>query len=115
MAPATLIDPAIEWSPVDASTVQATFTNAGHTVRAFLAFAEDGRLVNFWSDDRRRASANGKELLAARWSTPLAEYQSFDGRWLPSIGTGRWSAPSGDFAYLELVIDQVTTNVAPER
>ncbi|HET9371481.1 MAG TPA: DUF6544 family protein [Vicinamibacterales bacterium] len=115
MAPETLIDPALEWSPIDASTVQATFTNAGHTIRAFLAFAEDGRLVNFWSDDRRRASADGSELLAARWSTPIAEYRSFEGRWLPATGTGRWSAPSTDFAYLEVVIDQVTTNVASVR
>jgi hypothetical protein len=115
MAPATLIDPAITWSPIDAATVQATFTNAGHTIHAFLAFDADGRLLNFWSDDRRRASEDGKTLEAARWSTPIAEYRRFEGGWLPAIGSARWSGSFGDFAYLEFVVDQVTPDVAPRR
>ena len=42
MAPATLIDPAISWDTIDARTVRATFTNAGHTIRAELSFSESG-------------------------------------------------------------------------
>lgn len=38
MAPVTLIDPAIMWEPVDARTARASFTNAGHTIRAELSF-----------------------------------------------------------------------------
>ena len=34
MAPATLISPAIAWEPVDARTARASFTNAGHAIRA---------------------------------------------------------------------------------
>ena len=34
MAPATLIDPAIVWEPVDARTARASFTNAGYRIRA---------------------------------------------------------------------------------
>ena len=33
MAPATLIDPAIVWEPVDDRTARASFTNAGRTIR----------------------------------------------------------------------------------
>jgi hypothetical protein len=51
MAPATLIGPAIRWKPVDALTARASFTNAGHTIRAELSFNEGGELTNFWSDD----------------------------------------------------------------
>ena len=47
MAPATLIDPSIVWEPVDASTARATFTNAGHAIRAELSFNEAGELTNF--------------------------------------------------------------------
>jgi hypothetical protein len=32
MAPATLIDPAIEWDAIDARSAKARFTNAGHTI-----------------------------------------------------------------------------------
>lgn len=70
MAPATLIDPAITWGEVDASTVRATFTNGGYTIGAEVVFNEAGELVNFWSDDRRRSSANGSTLEPVRWSTP---------------------------------------------
>jgi hypothetical protein len=33
MAPATLIDSSIIWKVIDNETVQATFTNVGHTIR----------------------------------------------------------------------------------
>ena len=52
MAPATLIDPAIDWEAVDAHTARARFTNAGHTIHAELSFNEAGELTNFVSDDR---------------------------------------------------------------
>lgn len=46
MAPATLIDPAIIWSPLDGERVRATFTNAGHTIRADLVVGDTGEQVN---------------------------------------------------------------------
>ena len=54
MAPATLVDHAIVWEPVDERTARATFTNAGQTMHAELSFNEAGELSNFWSDDRYR-------------------------------------------------------------
>ena len=111
MAPATLIDPAITWDGVDGQTVRATFTNAGHTIRAELVFNEAGELTNFWSDDRLRASADGKVLEAVRWSTPVGSYRAFGPVSLASRGEGRWHEESGEYAYLELELDEVEYNV----
>jgi hypothetical protein len=112
-APATLIDPAIGWEPVDAHTARATFTNAGHTIRADLVFNDAGELVDFWSDDRRRASTDGRTLDAIRWSTPVTGHRSFGAVRLASRGEGRWHEPAGEYAYIELEIHDVAYNVRP--
>jgi hypothetical protein len=111
MAPATLIDPAIVWEPVDAHTARARFTNAGQTIRAELSFNEAGELTNFWSDDRYQTSPDGKTVKKVRWSTPLARYRSFGPMHLASGGEGRWHEPGREYAYIELTLDEVQYNV----
>ena len=111
MAPATLIDRAIAWAPVDDRTARASFTNAGHTIRAELSFNDAGELTNFWSDDRYQTSPDGKSVKKVRWSTPLTDYRSFGRVRLASRGEARWHEPSGDYAYIELTLDDVQCNV----
>jgi hypothetical protein len=111
MAPATLIDPAITWDETDGRTVRASFTNAGHTIRAELVFNEAGELTNFWSDDRRRASADGRTLDPVRWSTPVGSYRAFGSIRLASRGEARWHEEGGEYAYIELELDEVAYNV----
>jgi hypothetical protein len=114
MAPATLIDPAVVWESVDARTARASFTNAGHTIRAELSFNEAGELTNFWSDDRYQTSPDGKSVKKVRWSTPLAGYRLFGRVRLASGGEARWHEASGDYAYIELTLDDVQYNVGSQ-
>jgi hypothetical protein len=111
MAPATLINPAIVWEPVDARTVRASFANAGHTIRADLSFNEAGELTNFSSDDRYQTSPDGKTVKQARWSTPLGRYRAFGPVRLASGGEARWHEPDQEYAYIELTLDEVQYNV----
>ena len=111
MAPATLISPAITWEGAGESTASASFTNAGHTIRAELFFNQAGELTNFWSDDRYQTSSDGKGARKVRWSTPLGRYRSFGRVRLASGGEGRWHEPDGEYAYIELTIDDVQYNV----
>ena len=108
MAPATLIDSRIAWEPVDDRTVRATFTNAGHSVRAELEFNDAGALTNFWSDDRRKSSADGRSMTPARWSTPVGGYRAFGPFRLASHGEARWREAGTDYAYIELDLDEIT-------
>jgi hypothetical protein len=111
MAPATLIDPAIVWEPIDARRARAVFTNAGQAIRAELSFNETGELADFVSDDRYQTSPDGRTARKVRWSTPLAACRPFGSVRLASGGEGRWHEASGEFAYIELTIDQVEYNV----
>jgi hypothetical protein len=52
MAPATLIDPRIEWVSMDSLSAEASFTNGVNKISAMLYFNEQGQLINFTSDDR---------------------------------------------------------------
>jgi Family of unknown function (DUF6544) len=109
-APATLIDPGIGWEPVDARTARATFRNAGYTIHAELTFNAAGELVNFRSDDRGQVSRDGT-VVTLPWSTPMGAYRDFHGTWLGSEGTGRWQTGDADYAYIELIVDDVQYNV----
>jgi hypothetical protein len=111
LAPATLIDPAIEWEAVDGRTARAAYTNAGHTIRAELLFNEAGELIDFRSDDRYQVSSDDGTLKAVRWSTPLFEYRAFGPFRLASRGEGRWHEPGGGYAYIEIEVQDVQYNV----
>lgn len=111
LAPATLVDPRIVWESVDDRTARAAFTNAGYTVRADLTFNDAGELVNFVSDDRRQASPDGKTMRPLRWSTPVAGYRPFGRVWLNGRGEARWHEPAGDYAYIQIELDDVRYNV----
>jgi hypothetical protein len=111
MAPATLLDPAITWEPVDDQRARAAFTHAGHTIRAELVFNVAGELVNFWSDDRRQSSDDGRTLTSVRWSTPVDAYRDFGGARVMSRGQARWHEAAGDYAYIELEMEDIRYNV----
>jgi hypothetical protein len=101
LAPATLIDPAIQWDSIDARTVRARYTTGGQTISAILSFGEDGLLTNFVSDDRSRSSSDGRTFTPLRFSTPIREFRSFGGMRLAARAEARWLLPEGEFTYGE--------------
>jgi hypothetical protein len=115
-APAALIDAPIEWEPIDDHRVAASFTNGSETVRAELVFGADGQLIDFVSDDRFRSIDNGSRMIAQRWSTPIAAHRMFGTRWAIARADGRWHAPQpeGEFAYLEIEVDDIVYNATAE-
>ena len=112
MAPATLIDQAIEWTAVDSRTVRARFTSGARTIQADLIFNDAGELTDFVSDDRYQMLAGGTTK-RVRWSTPLGDYRRYGAVRLASAGEGRWHEAAGEYAYIELTIDDVQYNVRP--
>ena len=111
LAPGTLLDTEISWDEVDARTVRARFVHGGHTISATLLFGDDGLLTNFISDDRSRASPDGKGFTRLRFSTPVGDYRSFGPARLAGHGEARWTLPEGEFTYGEFELQDATFNV----
>jgi len=114
LAPAAIIGAPITWDSVDGHHARGAFTNGAHTVTAELVFNEDDDLVDFISDDRLRSSPDGKSFVPQQWSTPVREYRSMGSRRVATFGEARWHAPDpeGEFAYLEVNIDEISYNTA---
>jgi hypothetical protein len=81
------------------------------SVRAELTFNAAGELIDFVSDDRYQASANGRKQTRRRWSTPARAYRAFGPMRLLAAGEGRWHMSDGAFTYIELTVDDVEYNV----
>lgn len=111
LAPSMLIDAAIQWHEVDAHTVRARYTREAETISADLTCNDAGELVDFASDDRPSASADGKSFTPQRWSTPLTNYRSFGARRVSSVDEVRYDAPTGSYAYGEFALLSIDYNV----
>lgn len=109
LAPAALVDPGIEWAPVDDRSVRARYTLGENTIAAVLEFNDTGELVDFVSDDRSATSEGGR-LTPLRFSTPVREYATFGDRRVMTRGEGRWHPPEGAFAYVELELVDFEVN-----
>ncbi|QCX26967.1 DUF6544 family protein [Nocardioides jishulii] len=111
LAPGAIVDAPVRWTSLDARRVRGDFTLGDQTVSAELVFDADGDLADFVSEDRSRASEDGKSFVRQTWSTPLSGYRDSDGRRLLTSGEGRWKDPKGWFAYIELEFDAIDYNV----
>lgn len=109
MAPASLIDPRIQWEEIDSQSVKATFTHKGISISATLLFNSEGQLVNFISDDRY--AINGKSFLRLRFSTPMSAYTKIHGINVPSYGEAIWHYPEGEFVYGKFNLKEIQYNV----
>lgn len=107
LAPAALLAAPIRWTNVSDHEVRGTFTNGTQVVSATLRFDDRDQLVDFASDDRLRASIDGKNFRQQPRSTPIHAYGDFGGHRLIAEGTARWHAPApeGEFSYVELRFD----------
>ncbi len=93
--------------------VRARFTHGAHTIAATLEFGDDGRLVNFVSDDRSRASSDGRSFTRLRFSTPVRDYRDFGAIRVAAHGEARWRLPEGEFTYGEFDIEDIAYNDDP--
>lgn len=83
----------VTWQVLEDHQVVGTCTTAGHSVTARLVFNDDHELVDFISEDRFRASPDGRTFVRPRWSTPLGEYRAVDGRCIATVGVGPLARP----------------------
>jgi hypothetical protein len=113
LAPAALIEPAFSWEEIDDRSARVTFQKGENIVSAKLFFTGAGELIDFVSDDRLRASPDGKTFTPMRWSTPISDYKLFGQRRVGAHGEARWHAPApeGEFSYARLDLLEIEYNI----
>jgi hypothetical protein len=116
MAPAAIPYASVRWTTLDDRHVRGSFTKGSQTVTAELEFNQRHELVNFVSDDRLRASQDGKSFTRLRWSTPIRQYSDMHGRKVASLGEAQWYAaePEGRFMYLDFHVDDIQYNLGSQ-
>ena len=112
LAPGALVDAPITWEALDAHSVRGTFRLGPNTVSAHLRFNARAELVDFVSDDRLMASADGQRFEPRRWSTPVGTYRAFGPYRLFSRGRAVWHDADGEYTYLEAELRDVEINGA---
>ncbi|MCU9953517.1 hypothetical protein OEJ37_09110 [Burkholderia sp. BKH01] len=116
VAPSMLLVPEISWSPVDSESFDLTLTDHGRTVSARVFVDANGAPTDFSTADRFCYNPEQpRQLMRARWSTPVAGWTMVDGRRLPTAAQAVWHLPDGPFAYADfrLVPGTLAFNVPP--
>lgn len=120
LAPGALVTAPIVWTELDDHRVRGDYTIGDITVGAELVFDDAGRLVDFVSADRPRASEDGTSFTTQEWSTPTPIMREREG-YRSMSGTARWCEPDGWFTYVEMEFDEIVldgrhgTGVEPTR
>lgn len=113
LAPAALVDAPVQWQLLGPRAVRATYSNAGHTISAYLTFDAAGDLVGFLSDDRYQS--DGKTHRRLPWSTPLSNFKNMSGVRLPVHGEARWREPDGEWTYGVFELESIAYGVGRVR
>jgi hypothetical protein len=116
LAPSMLLAPDVSWAPVDSSSFDVSLVDHDRTVTARVFVDEKGAPRDFSTTDRFCYNPDApKQLMRARWTTPIAGWQVVDGRPLPTSGQAVWHFPQGPFPYADfrLVPGTLAFNVPP--
>jgi hypothetical protein len=110
-APAVLIYmDNIEWKEQSSRQLEAEYKTGTNTIKAVLEFNDEGKLMNFISNDRYELA--GKEVHQRPWFTPVSEYGEFGQNVLPKKAGAWYKRPDGDFCYGEFTTLEVYYNLS---
>jgi hypothetical protein len=108
--PAAALSPTITWESIDVNSARATIQDGGLRVSAVFVFDTAGRLVTLTADRYRTI---GDQFILTPWETPIRAYGEFSGVRVPVAGEGVWKLDTGDFAYIDLRVTEITYEPAP--
>jgi hypothetical protein len=93
---AMLANRELEWSDIDARTVEVA-TNVGSARVAFrIEFDAAGDIVGGSAD---RPRTEGRKIVRRRWAGSFGDYAVVGGVRIPTHGEVRWELPDGPFTY----------------
>jgi hypothetical protein len=114
LAPSMLLLLATSFREVDADTFDVTLHDAQREVSARVFLDARGAVTTFTTHDRYgNDPANPKEMVRARWSTPVRAWRWIGDQPVPASATATWHFDSGDFTYADFALVSLEPDVAP--
>lgn len=114
LAPSMLLTPAVTWRPIDEQTFEVEIADEGTRAAARCTVDDDGRLVDFRTDDRWYAGTDPPTR--ATWSTPVDGWTTLpDGRRAPISASAVWHLADGAFTYVHGRFDLPTLTFEEAR
>lgn len=116
LAPSMLLGPKVSFAAVDDRSFDVALTDHQRTVRARVFVDARGAVTDFSTTDRYGQDPFGsKEMVQARWSTPVQGFTKHRGRVVPKSGQAIWHFPSGDFTYADFKLspEDLAFDVSP--
>ena len=113
LAPTFLLDPTVTWGDTDDESFDVSVTDAGRSVTGRVFVDERGAPVDFSSTDRFADLPEG--LTKARWTTPIAGWETSGARPIPTSAKAIWHLSDGPMTYAEgrFVPSSIVYDVAP--
>jgi len=90
----------VTWEEIDKNHAELSIAHAGMAVNAIMTIADDGRIVN-WESDDRFAEVEGEQR-KDEWSTPFEKYDEVEGLRIPVAGRGIHNYDGTPYTYVEL-------------
>jgi len=116
-APSMILRPNTEWLHVGENCFDLKLHDGGNTVSARVLIDDRGAPYDFSTTDRfvNDPYTKGHPLVRARWTTPVDDWMSWDGRVVPCQGKAVWHLPGGtfDYARFHLMRRGLAFNVPP--
>ena len=102
LCPTMLFVPEISWAAVDDQSFVLSMRDHGQTVTARVFVNADGAPTLFSTTDRFCYNPDApKKLIRARWTTPVAGWQTIGGRHIPTRAEAVWHLRGGAFTYAD--------------
>ena len=98
MVPHAALQDFVQWEAIDATRAKATICWQGISASGVFCFAENGELLEFYTDDRAAIDMQGKET-KARWSALFLDYHMVNGLLQPQVIQSIWHYTEGDLVY----------------
>ena len=116
-APSMILRPHTEWIAVGENCFDLNLHDGGNSVSARVFVDKRGAPYDFSTTDRFVSDpyTKGHPLVRARWTTPVDDWVTLDGRVVPREGKAVWHLPGGtfDYARFRLLPRGLAFNAAP--
>lgn len=101
----------VRWAALDEQSANASLTDGSLTLTLLFRFNDAGLIESFRAESR--GGMVGKEMVMAPWEGRFANYQTYGGMSVPTLGEVAWIRPDGRKPYFRGTITALRHEFSP--